>query len=987
MKKIYALLFLFSAFSMSIFSQPSTVIRIINPEPEQLKYFAANNYDITAFTPGKHIDLFVTDEQHNRLLAEGYQIEVVQTAEEMRANLMGTADIPGYRTYDQALAEMQQMVIDYPDLCKLYDLGDSRGKEYFLAGNNNYIQYQHDIWGLKVTSNVQVDEDKPGIYYMGAHHAREPISTEVVFYILNHVLDNYGTDPDITHSVNTKELWFIPIVNPDGHKIVLDQLDVSWRKNIRDNDGNGQITFSSGWNYPDGVDPNRNYGWHWGGEGASSNPNDQTYRGPSAFSEPEVEAMRQLMIDRHFVAGINYHSYSELVLWPFGYTSNAYGPDAEALAALGTAMAQTIPKIGPGFYDPGPAWSLYPAAGNTDDYAYGQHGIFSILIELATQFIPPQNQVIQICQDNLQAALILMDRVDQSTLTGLVTNATTGEPVVAEVYVDEIDNTGLPREPYRSSEAFGRYFRFLPNDSYAVTFNAYGYISQTFNNININSNGQTILDVQLVPSQVLTVTGVVTDADTGEPIEGAQIEVLNTPIDPVYTNSNGEYIIEEIFESTYSFSVWAEGYAMMVQEITITPQNNVIDFELTESTAINFAAGVFPPGFTFSGSANWFIDGSTAWDGNYSARSGSIGNNQSSQMLYTMEVATAGVISFYRKVSSEANYDYLKFYINNNLVGQWAGELDWAEVSYPVNAGANTFRWSYEKDPWVASGQDCAWIDYIIFPPAASVNANAGADAEICEGETLQCEGNASFYTAVQWSTSGDGAFSNNTILDPVYTPGQQDIDDGGATLTLVAIDGGGNTDIDEMQLTINKIPEQGTQIQGIDEVCAGSPEIYSCEPILHAESYEWMIMPEEAGSIFEQSGNEVTIQWDYIFVGNAAIYVRGINECGIGEYSDGFEVMVEDCLGMDELATHGFAMFPNPAGDLLTITTDPLTQKDVSIIIYDMSGRRLIEENHSTRGEQQIKINLASLSNGVYFVTLTQGEETHTRKLVVKNK
>ena len=109
-------------------------------------------------------------------------------------------------------------------------------------------------------------------------------------------------NPEITNHINTKEIWFIPNVNPDGHKIVIDQINTSWRKNIRDNDGNGQITL----NGYDGVDLNRNYDWQWG-VNASHSPSDETYCGPAAWSEPEIVALRDLIDSRHFVSGISYH--------------------------------------------------------------------------------------------------------------------------------------------------------------------------------------------------------------------------------------------------------------------------------------------------------------------------------------------------------------------------------------------------------------------------------------------------------------------------------------------------------------------------------------------------------------------------------------------------------------------------------------------------------------------------------------------------------
>ena len=746
MKSSLALL-LAIAFSGILSAQENMIIRMENPGLEEVKYFSSKDYDIASFRPNEYLDLVVTPNEFKHLESQGYWFAIFQTEAEMAANLAAVENIPGYRTYPVALAELQQLVSNHPDICKLYNLGDSRGKQYYNAGNNNYVNYQHDIWALKLSSNVHLSEDKPAIFFMGLHHAREPLSTEVTFYILNHLLDNYGLDPEITHSINTKEIWFVPIMNPDGHKIVLDQINVSWRKNIRDNDGNGQITNGSGSNFPDGVDPNRNYSWEWG-VSASHSPNDQTYCGPEPFSEPENQAMSDLLASRHFVSGITYHTYGELVLWPYGYANNATTPDNTALVALGTQMAQATPKLGSGTYTPQPSWALYPHGGITNDYAYGKYGIFCYTFELATQFIPPPAQVEQVCQDNLQAALILLNRIDKSTLTGHVTNSVTGQPVVAEVYVHGIDNTGEYREPYKSNEDFGRYFRMLPDGNYAVTFSSFGYISQTVPNVNINNLGQTVLDVELVQSQVISVSGTVTDIDTGAPIENASIQVLGTPLDPVYTNDQGAYIIEEIFENTYTFRVWAMDYITEMQEITISPDNNVVNFQLTEANAESFESGEFGEGWTFSGNLPWVIDGSTAWDGMYSARSGAITHNQSTSMSYTVESDSPGMIYFYRKVSSEANYDFLRFYINDDLKGQWSGNLDWEEVSFDVMPGYNTFRWTYMKDGSVSSGQDCGWIDFIIFPLPAACSGPVALTASSVTSNSAQ----------LSWTPGGDEA-------------------------------------------------------------------------------------------------------------------------------------------------------------------------------------------------------------------------------------
>ncbi|OYT13861.1 MAG: hypothetical protein B6I19_03005, partial [Bacteroidetes bacterium 4572_114] len=454
------LIILAIVFSIAVFSQEKVIIRFQNPDQITFKTFTSAKYDVAAYKPGEYLDIVVTEAGYQKILSQGYQAEIVNTTAQMATNLGDVDDINGYRTYAEALEELQQIAADNPEICKLIDIGDSRGKEYYEAAYGNYEDYQHDIWAIKLSDNVNVEEDEPAVYYFGAHHAREPISTETAFYVLNYLVDNYGTDPEVTENVNTKEIWFVPIVNPDGHEVVLNQLNLDWRKNIRDNDGNGSVTPGS-WGYPDGVDPNRNYGWHWGGEGASSDPESQTYHGPEVFSEPELQAIRDLLADNHFVAGISYHSYSELVLWPYGYTSNAVAPDVDAISDLGTMVGESIPGIYGGHYTPEPSWQLYPASGVTDDWAYGNHGIFAYTVELGVEFIPPASQVYQIVEDNLDGAMILLNRINYSTLTGHITNSVTGEPVVAEIFVEGVDDTGLYREPYASDEEFGTYYRML----------------------------------------------------------------------------------------------------------------------------------------------------------------------------------------------------------------------------------------------------------------------------------------------------------------------------------------------------------------------------------------------------------------------------------------------------------------------------------------------------------------------------------------------
>jgi carboxypeptidase T len=695
-------------------AQERFVARITSPQAVELSGFLKSGYDIAAFSPGQYIDLVIDRQEYQKLLTQGLSLTITQTETQLKENLVAGKSLAGYRTYSDLYAELLSIQAAHPTICKLYDVGDSRGKEYNGAA---YTYYKHDIWAMKISDNVETEEDEPGIFYMGEHHAREPIGLEVAMYVLNYIVSNYGIDPAITSSVNNKQIWFMPLVNPDGHKIVTDETDVWWRKNIRDNNNNMILDAGTS----DGVDINRNYGWEWGGEGASGVPSDLTYYGPSPFSEPEAMAMKNVLDQHHFVAGITYHSYSELVLFPYAYATDAFAPDHASLQALAVSMANTIPAAGGGFYTPEKSSGLYPASGNTDDYAYGAHGVFCYTIEIGTQFIPPAAQITSICENNLQAALILLNRVDQSALTGIVKDAATLLPLKAQVSVAGIDNTGAYRAPYTSDEGFGRYYRLLPDGNYTVTFSLYGYIPQTFASININNTARTILNVNLLPAQPETVTGTVTDLGTSLPVAGATIQVLYAPVAAVSTNSSGQYTISNLMEGTYDFRISKPGYATIIQQIVVSHLNHVFDFQLQASSAWSFETGAFEPQWTFAGNLPWTITTEAPYDGLYCARSGAIADNQSSQMSIALYLTSGGTVSFFRKVSSETNYDYLRFYIDDVQQGLWSGVLGWGEVSFPVTAGLHTFKWSYTKDAYTTGGSDRAWIDYISFPPTAPV--------------------------------------------------------------------------------------------------------------------------------------------------------------------------------------------------------------------------------------------------------------------------
>jgi carboxypeptidase T len=301
-----------------------------------------------------------------------------------------------YHTYWEMMIEMQNVAFLHPSVAQLSSIGQSwQGRE---------------LWVMKISDNVAVDEDEPEVYFNGAHHAREWMTIEINLYFINWITGNYTTNATAQYLVNNREIWVLPLVNPDGREIdgavPGDDPAVNnmWRKNCRDNDGGGFNMAN------DGVDLNRNYDWNWGAE--PNVYNQQTYAGPYSFSEPETQAVRDFVKSRHFVCSISYHTYSQLIMWPWGWTYEQ-APDDTLLKAIGLEISHNITNLAGSShtgYTPQQSCGLYTTTGDDVDWLYGECGILSYVIEaypyssgdgLPDPFHPPATKVVPVCMDNL----------------------------------------------------------------------------------------------------------------------------------------------------------------------------------------------------------------------------------------------------------------------------------------------------------------------------------------------------------------------------------------------------------------------------------------------------------------------------------------------------------------------------------------------------------------------------------------------------------
>jgi len=294
-----------------------------------------------------------------------------------------------YQTWETIEAQLASWETLYPTICKRVNIGTS------LDGK--------PITGIRITSAantapVEHGSRKVGVIYFGAEHAREWITVPVVLYIANYLLTGYGTDARATAIVNNMEIYCVPIFNVDGYRYTWSNQRL-WRKNRRNNGGG---------NY--GVDINRNWGHHWGEEGASTNPSSETFRGANAFSEPETLALANFELANPRIKGhLDYHSYSQLILYPWGYQA-ANPPDNSIYNAETGRMAQLFARSSGRSYDYGPIYAtIYPASGNSVDWSYGVAGTKAITIELPDTgeygFLLPESQILSVCTEQLEGAV------------------------------------------------------------------------------------------------------------------------------------------------------------------------------------------------------------------------------------------------------------------------------------------------------------------------------------------------------------------------------------------------------------------------------------------------------------------------------------------------------------------------------------------------------------------------------------------------------
>ena len=374
-------------------------------------------------------DIFATDEQVTILKNENQNIISTKSQKKLQA-----VD-EEYKSPSEVESILRKFEATYPEIAKVHVIGTSS------QGRN--------IYAIKISDNVLERElSESATLFNSMHHAREVMSPEVSLDIVETLLTKYSSDLKIQNYVDSNEIWVVPMLNVDGNAKVWKGSNM-WRKNT---------------NYGHGVDINRNYPYQWGTcNGSSGSPWSNTYRGPTAGSEPETKALMNLVKDIRPVFDISYHAYSELVIYPMGCKGQRTHTK-EVVERIGKDMGALVD------YAPGTAWELlYSVDGSDIDWMYNAYQVIPYVLEINSRregFQPSYTQWRdKTVKRNRPAWMHLLDKMDSTGIRGVL-DETFISPELYEIVVKKADGTVI--QNYKINPD-GTYHIILNEGQYSFT--------------------------------------------------------------------------------------------------------------------------------------------------------------------------------------------------------------------------------------------------------------------------------------------------------------------------------------------------------------------------------------------------------------------------------------------------------------------------------------------------------------------------------------
>ena len=421
----------------------------------EIQYLIMNDFIIDK-VEGLIVDLYLNEEEISRLKSQGYNVDYIPDPAKIYADWLheqtwNTSNpMDDYHTFEELTAELQQIADQHSDICNLVNAGFSvQGRE---------------LWVMKISDNVDIEEDEPEFFYVSSMHGDEVVGMEMCMYLINYLVDNYPEDPQVRLLLDETCIYIMPSMNPDG-------TEAHSRFNANGFDLNRE--------FPDRIEDPFNY------------PTNRPQ---------EVQVMMDFCWECSSVLSANYHGGTLVVNYPFDSNPNhqsVYTPSPDDAWFIDLSLTYSTLNS-PMYNGPfsqgitnGADW--YAIYGGMQDWCYEWKGRADVTIEISEDGWPPASTLPGFWEDNRQAMLAYMEMVHQG-IRGIITDANTGQPLPAIITID--DN---PHEVYTDSD-IGDYYRLLLPGTYDVHFNCYGYQPITVEDIIVIDGELTRVDVQMSPA-------------------------------------------------------------------------------------------------------------------------------------------------------------------------------------------------------------------------------------------------------------------------------------------------------------------------------------------------------------------------------------------------------------------------------------------------------------------------------------------------------
>ncbi|MFZ0389224.1 MAG: M14 family zinc carboxypeptidase [Calditrichia bacterium] len=497
------------------------------------------------------VSIYVVPAELERLKAMGYTPEVlIDNLEAWSAAFRANPEFATYHDYYNTLTLVDSLLLAYPNLIEKHIYG--------------YTPQNKELYAVKISDNVSVDEPEPEISFDGCHHGDEIMGSEVIIRLMRDLCNQYGSDPQITGLVNSREVWIYPFINPDGRQV--------------------PSRYNSA-----GVDVNRDWGYMWDGEGGSTGP----------FSQPESQIARNWINENQFVISQTNHGGTESISYPWSYRP-ASCPDDAPIDFLAAGYSATSGYANLDYFQG--YNGMYPINGSAKDAFYGVMGSVGWTTEVSYDKQPPASQINTYYGYNKPAMLYLIDMAGKG-IKGMAMDAVSGAGVPAMVWASSGSNDFWP---VYADPVVGDFHKFLLPGTYNLTFTANGYQPATVNNVVVVDTGATAVNVQLQPQVGSYAYRVVYCRIPGNnnSDEGNTPAALGAPDNVNYSIGRNGYVVLDMGESISDFpgndlrvvegDASAEGYTVKVSQQwtgpwqTVGIGNGTQDFDISSTGLSEF---------------------------------------------------------------------------------------------------------------------------------------------------------------------------------------------------------------------------------------------------------------------------------------------------------------------------------------------------------------------------------------------------------------